>query len=69
MLTGCLEDRILVAFNGAMAEKRPDVADHLLRALETLCPEEMPGSSLAEAYLAVATVEARHLTAPRVPRT
>jgi hypothetical protein len=49
-----LEDSILTAFSQAMADARTDVADHLLRALETLCLDEMLGSAVAEAYLHVA---------------
>ena len=38
-----LEARILAAFSQEMEEGRPDVAEHLLCAPETLCPNEMPG--------------------------
>lgn len=54
MLPPSLESRILTAFKQAVAEDQPDVADHLLRALETLCPEAVPGTPLAEAYVSVA---------------
>ena len=53
-----LKDRILIALRQAMAEGRLDVADHLLRAIEILATGPVPGSVLAEAYLAVATSSA-----------
>jgi hypothetical protein len=56
----CLEDRIVAAFKQALEEVRPDVAEHLLCALETLCPDDMPGSPLAGAYLTVAAKRTRH---------
>ena len=56
----CLEDRIVAAFKQAMEEGRADVAEHLLCALETLCPDEMPGFPLAAAYLTVAAKRTRH---------
>ena len=55
---GALEDQILIALRQAMAEGRLDVADHLLRAIEFLAIGPVPGSVLAEAYLAVATSSA-----------
>ena len=45
-----LEDRILAAFKRALVEGRLDVAEHLLRALETLQPDPIPGSAVADAY-------------------
>lgn len=49
-----LEDLILAAFRHAEAEGRRDAAEHLMRALETLCPcpddAALCGSALAEAY-------------------
>ncbi|WP_445504681.1 hypothetical protein [Microvirga sp. G4-2] len=54
-----LGQTILAAFRQAVAEDRPDVADHLLRALETLEAEPMPGSPLAEAYTALAKIPRR----------
>ncbi len=47
-----LEERVLAAFRQALAEDRPEVAEHLLNALEALCPAAAPGSPLATAYLA-----------------
>ncbi len=63
---GALEDQILIALRQAMAEGRLDVADHLLRAIEFLAIGPVPGSVLAEAYLAVATSSApsKSLNAP-----
>lgn len=55
MPSRCLDAQILTVFKRAIADDRPDVADHLLRALETLCPDEMLGSWLAQAYVTVAT--------------
>ncbi len=49
-----LEDEIVAALTGALHDGRLDVADHLLRALETLASDCAPGSSLAEAHLLVA---------------
>jgi len=49
-----LEDQVLAALERALRERREDVAEHLLRALEALCPDAAPGSPLGEAYLAVA---------------
>jgi hypothetical protein len=56
----CLEARILAAFKQAMEEGRPDVAEYLLCALETLCPDDMPGSPRAAAYLTVAAKRKHH---------
>jgi hypothetical protein len=56
----CLEARILAAFKQALEEGRSDVAEHLLCALETLCPDAMPGSPPAAAYLTVAAERRRH---------
>jgi hypothetical protein len=49
---------ILAAFKRACAESRPDVAEHLLCALEALhagkgWPSTAPGSRLAEAYRSI----------------
>ncbi|KJB91158.1 hypothetical protein N826_31980 [Skermanella aerolata KACC 11604] len=49
----CLEARIVAAFKQAMEEGRTDVAEHLLCALETLCPDAMPDSTLAATYLTI----------------
>lgn len=49
-----LEDQIVAALRRAVAEERAKVAEHLLRALETLCPEVPPGSPMADAYFVVA---------------
>jgi hypothetical protein len=49
-----LEEKVLAAVDQALCEQRLDVAEHLLRALEALCGEAVPGSSLVDAYLAVA---------------
>jgi hypothetical protein len=49
-----LEDQVLAALRHALAEERLETAEHLLRALEALSPEALPGSPLAAAYLAVA---------------
>jgi len=54
--TGRLEQEVLILFKLACRQDRPDVAEHLLRALETL--EREPGAqeparchcSLMEAY-------------------
>ena len=54
-----LESRIVAAFKQALAEGRLDVAEHLLCALEALCPDARPDSPLATAYLTVATTSAR----------
>jgi hypothetical protein len=56
----CLEAMILAAFKQAMEEGRTDVAEHLLCALETLCPDDMPGSPRAAAYLTVAAKRTRY---------
>ncbi|WP_188904331.1 hypothetical protein [Caldovatus sediminis] len=48
-----MEELILAAFRRADAEGRRDAAEHLMRALEALCPclDVAPGgSALAEAY-------------------
>ena len=56
----CLEAMILGAFKQAMEEGRPDVAQHLLCALETLYPDAMPGSPPAAAYLTIAAKRKHH---------
>lgn len=48
-----LEEQILEALERAITEGRLDVADDLLKALETLCPT-LCSAPLAEAYLSVA---------------
>lgn len=48
-----LEAAILTAFKQAVADNRLDIAEHLLKALEALEPNCMPGSSLADAYLSI----------------
>ncbi|NOG73528.1 MULTISPECIES: hypothetical protein [Roseicella] len=45
-----LEDHIIAALTQALAEGRTDAAEHLLRAVETLCSDATPGSVLADAY-------------------
>jgi Family of unknown function (DUF6103) len=57
-----LEEKVLAALDQALREQRLDVAEHLLRALEALCGEAVPGSPLADAYLAMAGA-----AAPRRP--
>jgi hypothetical protein len=56
----CLEARIVAAFKQAMEEERPDVAEHLLCALETLCPDAMPGSPRADTYLQICMKRSRY---------
>lgn len=46
-----LEDQILAALERALAEGRLEAAEHLLRALEALCEDGLPGASLAVAHL------------------
>lgn len=58
-----LERQILTAFKQAHAERRLDVAERLLRALETLQPDTQPGSATAEAYMTLAPTAGRHRTA------
>jgi hypothetical protein len=53
-----LEDQGLAALRQAMIDGRPDVAEHLLRALEALCPGAPLGLPAAEAYLLLAADEA-----------
>lgn len=48
-----LERQILEAFTRAHGEGRLDVAEHLLRALETLQGDRLAGAELNEAYLTV----------------
>lgn len=54
MLHSQLEDLILAAFIRAEAEGHRDAAEHLMRALEALCPcpngTAPAGSALARAY-------------------
>lgn len=57
-----LEDLVLAAFRQAMEEGQLETAEHLLRALETICSDEMPGSPLANAYL---TLDAKKTTKSR----
>ncbi len=59
-----LEDKVLAALGQALRQQRPDVAEHLLRALQALCGDAMPGSPLADAYLLVGRD-----TTPGQPRT
>ena len=49
-----LDAQVLAALERALAEGQFEVAEHLLRALEALCPDAALGSPLGEAYLAVA---------------
>ncbi len=46
-----LEQRILVALTQALAEHQSEAAEHLLRALEALSEDAVPGSPLADAHL------------------
>lgn len=48
-----LERKILAAFKQAYTEQQLDVAEHLVRALETFDPDWEPGSASAEAYITV----------------
>ena len=52
-----LERQVATAFQMALASGRLDVADHLADALQTICPDPLPGSSLATAYLAISKKE------------
>lgn len=45
-----LERQVLAALKCAMKANRPDVAEHLLRALEVLCSGKIENISLAKAY-------------------
>lgn len=49
-----LEEQILAVLIRALKEGRAEAAEHLLRALEALCVEAVPGTPLADAYLAAA---------------
>jgi hypothetical protein len=49
-----LESRIFAAFERAIADGRPDVAEHLLRALEVLACTRTQGDLLDRAYLRIA---------------
>ena len=53
------------ALDLAIRLDRLDVADHLVGALETLCPDPLLGSPLATAYLAIADSEAQGLSRSR----
>ena len=48
-----LERRISAAFEQAIADGRPDVAEHLLCALEVLASARTPASVLDRAYLLI----------------
>lgn len=50
MSRASLERRILAALKQAVAEGQPEVADHLLRALETLYPDAVLCAPPAEAH-------------------
>ncbi|KZZ24144.1 hypothetical protein A3753_17845 [Sulfitobacter sp. HI0082] len=60
-----LEELILKAFKQALSDEQLDVAEHLLRALETLQPGPAPGSSVAKAYLAISDRTINGRLAPR----
>ncbi len=45
-----LEDAVLFAFRQACAERRFDVAEHLLEALELMARSDAQAEPLAEAY-------------------
>lgn len=49
-----LDRRISAAFERAIADGRPDVAEHLLCALEVLASDRSPASVLDRAYLLIA---------------
>lgn len=49
-----LDKRISAAFERAIADCRPDVAEHLLCALEVLASDRTPASVLDRAYLLIA---------------
>lgn len=49
-----LEDQVLAVLERALQERRLDVAEHLLRAMEVLCVDLSPGSPLTDAYSCVA---------------
>ena len=52
-----LDDQILAAFEQAVAEGEIEVAEHLLKAVETLAAQDRAGDAdraLGEAYLVVA---------------
>lgn len=49
-----LERRIAAAFEQAVADGRPDAAEHLLCALEVLVSDRTPASVLDRAYLLIA---------------
>jgi hypothetical protein len=56
-----LDDRILAAFEQAVAEGEFEVAEHLLNAIETLAAQTHAGDAdraLGEAYLVVARMAA-----------
>lgn len=59
-----LEDQILAALRLALAEGHLDAAEHLLRAMEVL-REEVPGTALADAYLALAGTLPERVNTPR----
>lgn len=44
-----LEEQVLAVLKRALEEGRTEAAEHLLRALETLCEDASPGSALADA--------------------
>lgn len=60
-----LEEQILRAFKQSLSEERSEVAEHLLRALETLQPKPTPGTSIAKAYLAISDRTINGVTVPR----
>ncbi len=53
-----LERRIVAAFEQAIAAGRPDVAEHLLCALEVLTSTGTPEALLDRAYLRIAKPKA-----------
>lgn len=59
MQSRSLEEEVLCAFKRAIGEDQQDVAEHLLRALETLGFEVTLESSLGEAYALVAQHSSR----------
>jgi hypothetical protein len=49
-----LEEQVLAVLKRALTEGRVEAAEHLLRAVETLCGDACPGSARASAYVALA---------------
>jgi hypothetical protein len=58
-MTRHLDDKILAVFKEAYAAGRMDVAEHLMRALESLQSEPHPGDALRQAYIRIGTKRER----------